>query len=289
VFKPKTRDAMGDNPNAIDGCAIFFRRERFALTEQYSIEFNEAARQHIERNPHLPDKKSALRRLMKGNVALVVVLEELDNAPPSNSSPAVAAATVVSKRNAAGNNLLAGVNGMGSPLRARRKRRLCVANTHIYWDPEYEDVKLWQTWVLCQELEKLVWDRQLPMLLCGDFNSMPDSAVYDLLSSDRRVRSDHPVFDMDVCGVLPKASMLTHRLPFASAYAAGRGEEPAYTNYTGHFLGVLDYMFFTKNQLATLSHLEVDDERLLQRHTALPSPLYSSDHIALVSEMDWLV
>ena len=38
VFKPKTRDALGDNPNAIDGCAIFFRRDRFSLTEQYSIE-----------------------------------------------------------------------------------------------------------------------------------------------------------------------------------------------------------------------------------------------------------
>jgi mRNA deadenylase 3'-5' endonuclease subunit Ccr4 len=89
------------------------------------------------------------------------------------------------KRNGGTNSSLLG--GMGSPMR-RRKRRLCVANTHIYWDPEFEDVKLWQTWVLCQELEKLVWDRQLPMLLCGDFNSMPDSPVYDLLAADRRVR-----------------------------------------------------------------------------------------------------
>lgn len=103
-----------------------------------------------------------------------------------------------------------------------------------------------------------------------------------------RVRVDHPVFDMDQLGLLPKASVLSHRLPFASAYATARGDEPAYTNYTGHFVGVLDYIFYTKNQLATLSYLEVDDERLLQRHTALPSPQYSSDHIALVTEMDWL-
>ncbi len=83
VFKSKTRDALGDNPNAIDGCAIFFRRERFALTEQYSIEFNEAARQFMERSHHpVSDKKAALRRLLKGNVALVVVLEEIDTPPP---------------------------------------------------------------------------------------------------------------------------------------------------------------------------------------------------------------
>jgi hypothetical protein len=78
--------------------------------------------------------------------------------------------------------------------RRGRKRRLCVANTHIYWDPEFEDVKLWQTWVLCQELEKLVSDRQLPILLCGDFNSMPDSAVYDLLCADRYDPYSRPNF-----------------------------------------------------------------------------------------------
>jgi mRNA deadenylase 3'-5' endonuclease subunit Ccr4 len=99
---------------------------------------------------------------------------------------------------------------------------------------------------------------------------------------------DHPVFDMDGLGVLPKASALSHRLPFASAYSTGRGEEPTYTNYTGHFVGTLDYVFYTKNQLATLSYLEVDEERLLQKHTAIPSLQYSSDHIALVTEMDWL-
>ena len=60
---------------------------------------------------------------------------------------------------------------------------------------------------------------------------------------------DHPVFDMDGLGVLPKASALSHRLPFASAYSTGRGEEPTYTNYTGHFVGTLDYVFYTKNQV----------------------------------------
>jgi CCR4-NOT transcription complex subunit 6 len=220
VFKSKTRDALGDNPNAIDGCAIFFRRERFALMEQYSIEFNEAARQFMDRNHgHVSDKKAGLRRLLKGNVALVVVLEEIESSPAVAKRPGMSAAQAQAQAAAAA----AG---------RRRKRRLCVANTHIYWDPEFEDVKLWQTWVLCQELEKLVSDRNLPMLLCGDFNSMPESAVYDLLCADRRVKQDHDVFSMDLLGLLPKASAITHRLPFASAYASRSGEEPPYTNFT---------------------------------------------------------
>jgi hypothetical protein len=60
-------------------------------------QFNEAARQHTERNPHCSDKKAALRRLLKGNVALVVVLEELEGAAPSASSAPVAAAAAVAQ------------------------------------------------------------------------------------------------------------------------------------------------------------------------------------------------
>jgi CCR4-NOT transcription complex subunit 6 len=41
LFKHKTREhAMGK----VDGCAIFWRRSKFRLSEQYSIEFNECAR-----------------------------------------------------------------------------------------------------------------------------------------------------------------------------------------------------------------------------------------------------
>ena len=68
-------------------CLLFPRR----------AQFNEAARQHTERNPHCSDKKAALRRLLKGNVALVVVLEELEGAAPSASSAPVAAAAAVAQ------------------------------------------------------------------------------------------------------------------------------------------------------------------------------------------------
>lgn len=77
--------------------------------------------------------------------------------------------------------------------RTRRRRKMCVANTHIFWDPEFADVKLWQTWVLCQELSKLVLSRDLPLLLCGDFNSVPNSAVYQLLNTQQIGSDDFEV------------------------------------------------------------------------------------------------
>jgi len=239
--------ANGENANFMDGCAIFYKRDRFALLEQYGIEFNEAARQQSS-------DQQALRRLLRDNIALVVVLEELIGGVPSG------------------------------PNRSRRKRRLCVANTHIYWDPEYADVKLWQTWVLCQELEKLVLPRNLPLLLCGDFNSLTDSAVYQLLCNERITQE---AIHSDIANVLPPLSSLSHRLPLHSAFASIG--EPKYTNYTGHFVGTLDYIFFTKTHLVTCTCLDVDSEELVAKHTALPSPLYSSDHICLVAELDWLL
>ena len=79
-----------------------------------------------------------------------------------------------------------------------------AANTHIFWDPEFPDVKLWQTWVLCQELEKLVLPRNLPLVLCGDFNSLVESSVYELLSTERVEQGE------DVFGATGTATTMTH-------------------------------------------------------------------------------
>jgi CCR4-NOT transcription complex subunit 6 len=250
IFKRKTRESQSDDLLAIDGCATFYRRERFALNEQYAIEYNEAARQQTN------DRKS-LRRLIKGNIALLLVLEELQTNATNNTN------------------------------RRTRKRRVCIANTHIYWDPEYADVKLWQTFILCSELEKLVLQRNLPLILCGDFNSLVNSSVYELLSTGQ-VEVGEDVFgpQANPQNILPQSHQLIHHLNLISAYSAIA--EPKYTNYTGHFIGVLDYIFYTRNLLRCSSCLDVDDEMLLHKQTALPNQQYPSDHLPLVAEMEFL-
>jgi len=151
----------------------------FCLVEQYGIDYNEAARQHTQ-------DRTRLRRLLKGNIALVLVLEEL--AQPLDPQGRLRRGKKVSLSLFFSSlpsfedfpfSFLSDVPASAS------QRRVCVANTHIFWDPEYADVKLWQTWILLQELEKLVLPRNLPLVLCGDFNSMLDSSVYELLSAER--------------------------------------------------------------------------------------------------------
>ncbi|GKV34503.1 hypothetical protein SLEP1_g42874 [Rubroshorea leprosula] len=55
--------------------------------------------------------------------------------------------------------------------------------------------------------------------------------------------------------------------------------EHLFTNCTRNFIGTLDYIFYAVEPL-----LEVLDEDSLRKDTALPSPEWSSDHIALLAE-----
>lgn len=218
---------------------------------------------------------------MKDNVALIVVLEALEGAaPPAPPGPG-------------------------------KSQLLCVANTHIHANPELNDVKLWQVHTLLKGLEKIDASAEIPMVVCGDFNSVPGSAAHMLLSTGR-VDPAHPEIGNDPLGILRPVSKLQHKLPLVSAYtAAARPElagdpviaerlrsrlegatgEPAFTNYTRDFVGTLDYIFFTSNSLAPAALLELPSEGdVLQegRGQALPSATMSSDHILLMSAFRWL-
>jgi CCR4-NOT transcription complex subunit 6 len=53
----------------------------------------------------------------------------------------------------------------------------CQANTHIHANPELKDVKLWQVHTLLKGLEKIAASADIPMLVAGDFNSIPGRLV----------------------------------------------------------------------------------------------------------------
>ena len=49
--------------------------------------------------------------------------------------------------------------------------------------------------------------------------------------------------------------------------------EPPYTNFTAHFVGTLDYMWYTYDRLSVGGLMEMVEDRLVQETTALPLPL----------------
>ena len=264
VYKQKTRASMG-LAGKVDGCALFWRRSKFHLVESYSIEFNELAQrqatQVLGMNPRSEDCIAYINRLSKDNVAQLVVLELAQPALSSRSNR--------------------------DPI-----NQVCIANTHLYSNKDYPDVKLWQSWQLLQELETFVMSRgtNLPLMICGDFNSTPDTAVYDLLSR-QQVHPGHPDVNMNnnedsTHSILPDAMSISHSFQLGSVYNTVIGEEPHATNYTALFKGVLDYMWYSAQNLRPLSAAPIPDKAVLTKHgEALPSTQYSSDHVMLISDM----
>ena len=74
----------------------------------------------------------------------------------------------------------------------------------------------------------------------------------------------------------------------ATASEANNFTAEPVTNYTGHFVGCLDYLWYTQERLQVTSILETLPEKVLQQHVALPCPAWSSDHIALMAEYEYL-
>ncbi|DBA89559.1 hypothetical protein WJX79_010338 [Trebouxia sp. C0005] len=275
IYKRKTTELYTGSSYAIDGCATFFKRDKFALVKKYEVEFNKAALSLSDSIP-ADQKKAALNRLLKDNVALIAVLEALD--PPQ----------------------LEGAN---------RRQLICIANTHIHANPELNDVKLWQVHTLLKGLEKIAASADIPMLVAGDFNSVPGSAAHSLLVN-RIVENNHPELQNDPLGILRPASKLQHNLHLASAYAAvheardggpalqkqkrrmdPKYHEPKFTNMGQGFQGTLDYVLYTTNSLVPTATLELPDESDIKdtrnSKAGLPNETWSSDHIALLAEFQY--
>ncbi|XP_066533071.1 protein angel homolog 2 isoform X2 [Hoplias malabaricus] len=65
---------------------------------------------------------------------------------------------------------------------------LCVANTHLLYNPRRGDIKLAQLAMLFAEISrvtKLSDGSSYPVLLCGDFNSVPWSPLYSFINKSR--------------------------------------------------------------------------------------------------------
>ncbi|KAK1420766.1 hypothetical protein QVD17_22619 [Tagetes erecta] len=230
LFKRRTAEVHTGSNKTIDGCATFFRRARFSHVKKYEVEFNKAAQSLTDALVPNAQKKTALNRLVKDNVALIVVLEAKF-----------------------GNQ---GVDPLG------KRQLICVANTHVNVQHELKDVKLWQVHTLLKGLEKIAASADIPMLVCGDFNSVPGSAPHALLAIGK-VDPMHPDLAVDPLGILRPDTKLTHTLPLVSAYSSfarsayeqhkkrvdPNTNEPLFTNCTRDFIGTLDYIFYSADTL----------------------------------------
>ncbi|KAM7536564.1 hypothetical protein Aperf_G00000084510 [Anoplocephala perfoliata] len=267
IFVVKTRAHTKDAAAArkVDGCAIFWDSTKFNQVATFKHEFGYSC-------SHLgfkPSSELIERVMIRDNVAIDVILEV------KNSGAA---------------------NG----------RRFCVTTGHIHWDPECSDVKLIQTilWTseLWQKLEQLngTGAARMPVILCGDFNSLPQSGVVEFLSTGG-VPVTHTDFldngfkyNLQEWNLLDKSTYenntVRHHFNFDRAYKGNGNDGMAYTNMTYDFKGMIDYVFFSRSSFRLLGSLDqipdawFRDERIVGcPHIHIPS-----DHFSLLVELDLL-
>ncbi|KAJ1964872.1 Glucose-repressible alcohol dehydrogenase transcriptional effector, partial [Dispira parvispora] len=270
AFWPKSRArTMTDQERKwVDGCVIFYKESKFNLRESHVFEFQQSAMQQED------FKKSAVafdRFFTKDNIAAFMVLEH---------------------------------KVKGTPL--------LVANCHIHWNPEYTDVKVVQVAMLMEEIERLTarygsstskssgtmrtsgkastmgksngdGTPYLSTILCGDFNSTPDSGVVEYITRGT-LPKDHA--DLIKCTYSKFATKgFLHSLSLKSAYGAV-GELPL-TNFSPSFRDVIDYIYYSDGTLTPTGLLGAVDPDYLDRVVGFPTPDIPSDHICLMSQFKW--
>ncbi|CAG8618205.1 4058_t:CDS:2 [Paraglomus occultum] len=248
VYWPKSRaKTMSEwEKKTVDGCATFFKASKYTLIDKQLIEFNQVA---LQRPDFKKTDEMFNRVITKDNIAIVTLLENKET-----------------------------------------QARLIVANCHIHWDPSYADVKLVQVAMLTDELEKYAekWCAQstnpihnyspptkMSTIICGDFNSTPESGVYDFLSHGT-VQQDHHDFGDHVYGTYTSEG-LSHRFSLKSAYA--NIEELPFTNFTPSFTGVIDYIWYTTHSLTVTGLLGGIDKEYVSKMVGFPNVHFPSESV----------
>lgn len=299
VFKQKTREAMGE-AGQVDGCAMFWKTARLRAKSSFTLDYNEAAlRVFGERRNAATDHEPLLVKSLLSGAAPV---DDSVAGTPSRHTARTRSAAGGEKghrmlKRAMRDNVaqLVVFELLGAPA---RNSQVVVANTHLFWDPRFADVKLWQASTLAQQLARLCSDGQdmrlapSRLILCGDFNSEPQTAVPRLLGINAEFGAPNSqlppsAYPEDPEGLISLVGNLGHGLMLRSAYQSVLQREPAYTNFTSGYRGAIDYVWYDALAFEAVSVQAIPTRPALATiETAwLPNACYPSDHLCLVTDL----
>ncbi len=135
------------------------------------------------------------------------------------------------------------------------------------------------------------------VLLCGDFNMLPTSTLYEWFAGNVHPHEFyHQLQDLvKAAGVsplidLPALHHFSRVESLSSAYKSFHGREPVFTNLTRKFRGCLDYIWFGPTErLGVISfEKELYDLKDLGQVKHLPNEEHPSDHLPLCCTFGWL-
>ena len=160
-----------------------------------------------------------------------------------------------------------------------------VANTHLYFEPNADHIRLIQTEMCRAELEKekrrmmeKFPGKRVTSIFCGDFNSTPPFGVVEYLTTGRIPATHSDWRSQEAEKVI--GLELSHPPSFVSA--AGT---PKFTNYTMGFKDCLDYVWVEKENFTVSQVVPFPSDQELELHSALPNIVFPSDHVPVIVDL----
>ncbi|KAG8347649.1 hypothetical protein TRVL_01517 [Trypanosoma vivax] len=287
------------NGGVREGCACFWREDRFKLKEKHEFPLNWSTIEsdHPElasaMNPYA-ELKDALEHVTSIGVVLLLTDERVN-------------------------------------------QELVVGNTHLFYHANACHIRLLQAFLLLHRL-KSVAGPSSSVLLCGDFNMTHTTGGYRLVTNGRTESTHHSwkkgeIFywggdrmlgvdavedpttslvgeislapDTDGCATScadksdndPAAGGEKRRPPFSAysmdidapiklcdAYGLTEPDMP-WTNYAMTFREVIDYIFFSPERLSVIRTVPIPPESDVSENIALPNRQFPSDHLALIADL----
>ncbi|PVD39383.1 hypothetical protein C0Q70_02013 [Pomacea canaliculata] len=166
------------------------------------------------------------------------------------------------------------------------QRLLIVANTHFYFHPEAGHLRLLQAATSLRHLQSICelfeqQGREISLVFCGDFNSTPHHGVNALITTGY-IPEDYADWNDGGDEERIQGLQLQHRLKLSSA--CGYVD---FTNFTPNFQDMLDYIFIDTKNLSVKNVVPSFTVEELTLHTAIPSVVFPSDHIAQICDLTW--
>ncbi|VVC24109.1 Hypothetical protein CINCED_3A021156 [Cinara cedri] len=165
-------------------------------------------------------------------------------------------------------------------LISEKKQIIILCNTHLISDPDGDAVRLFQALIeltIANKIKSLTVNNypkhKVSVIFCGDFNSTPESGVYDLFTklSLPAEHRDEKILNNLRNNILFKMN---------SAYNI----DVEYSHFTQSFVGLLDYIYFTDDNLELIQVLSMPSHEDVIRNVGLPSILFPSDHLPLIAD-----
>jgi len=159
---------------APDGCATFYSSRKWKCIGSKIVRFDDLANPH---RPPLHPHSTKTTTITPQSTAI-------------GRSALMGISSSYQRRNAALLVHLVSTADVDTTTAACPSNSVIIANTHLYWHPGYEYIKLSQSYYLLHCVQQFTQDQQqqkarhgdAAILVCGDFNSKPQSIVYQFIT-----------------------------------------------------------------------------------------------------------